>query len=286
MPKKRSNRPHGHYCKICGEYKANEKFSGKGHAAHICKACSMLSAAEKAEAMTINRLMDFPVGRLSANDKKWLENWVHDRRPEVASIAREVYNMHFPYAERNERKKRLLISTLVFELNNVTVYDEFGDEYSIHMRFTANRLTNVLTMTDFGADGAEQSVALEKKQMAKLLRWTVHTLEVFMWPEDYDLSPDDPFFDGPLLDLLLEYWPEELDDEDEDDDEDSEDDMPEAEIFWRVQIEYADETEQEIVSYQDYLFDKPAELLFALSEYFQPDADDLDEEFDEELSGE
>ena len=209
-------------------------------------------------------------------------NRVHDRRPEVASIAREVYNMHFPYAERNERKKRLLINTLVFELNNVTVYDEFGDEYSIHMCFTANRLTNVLTMTDFGADGAEQSVTLEKKQMDKLLRWTVHTLEVFMWPEDYDLSPDDPFFDGPLLDLLPEYWPEELDDEDEDDDEDSEDDMPEAEIFWRVQIEYADETEQEIVSYQDYLFDKPAELLFALSEYFQPDADDSDGDFNDE----
>ena len=32
----------GHYCKICGEYKANEKFSGKGHAAHICKACHAL----------------------------------------------------------------------------------------------------------------------------------------------------------------------------------------------------------------------------------------------------
>lgn len=28
---------HGHYCKVCGEYKANEKFSGKGHASHICK---------------------------------------------------------------------------------------------------------------------------------------------------------------------------------------------------------------------------------------------------------
>ncbi len=27
MSKKK--RPHGHYCKICGEYKANEKFSGK-----------------------------------------------------------------------------------------------------------------------------------------------------------------------------------------------------------------------------------------------------------------
>src|SRR3712207_1470257 len=29
----------GHYCRICGEYKANEKFSGKGHTQHICKRC-------------------------------------------------------------------------------------------------------------------------------------------------------------------------------------------------------------------------------------------------------
>ena len=26
---KKKKRPHGHYCKICREYKANEKFSGK-----------------------------------------------------------------------------------------------------------------------------------------------------------------------------------------------------------------------------------------------------------------
>ena len=32
-------RKQGHYCWICGEYKANEKFSGKGHAQHICKSC-------------------------------------------------------------------------------------------------------------------------------------------------------------------------------------------------------------------------------------------------------
>ncbi len=46
MSKKRSNRPHGHYCKICGEYKANEKFSGKGHAAHICKKTSTPSMCD------------------------------------------------------------------------------------------------------------------------------------------------------------------------------------------------------------------------------------------------
>ena len=39
----------GHYCKICGEIRANEKFTGKGHAAHICKFCQLLSNEEKAD---------------------------------------------------------------------------------------------------------------------------------------------------------------------------------------------------------------------------------------------
>lgn len=29
-----------HYCKICGERKANEAFNGKGHEDHVCKQCS------------------------------------------------------------------------------------------------------------------------------------------------------------------------------------------------------------------------------------------------------
>lgn len=277
MPKKKPRRPHGHYCKICGEYKANEKFSGRGHAAHICKTCSKLSAAEKAEAMTINRLMDFPMGRLSASEKKWLENRVHDRRPEVAEIAREVYNLHFPYAERNARKKQLLINTLVFELHDTTVYDEFGDEYTVSTRFTADRLTNVLTMTD--ADGAEQGVTLEKKQMGKLLRWAIHTLEIFMWAEDYQLGPEDLFSDDPFLDILPEFRSDGWDDEDEwEDDEPEIEEAPETEVRWRVEIEYADEATQEIVSYRDHLFDKPEELFFTLLEYFEPEMDDFEED--------
>ncbi len=53
---------HGHYCKICGEYKANEKFSGKGHAAHICKSCASLPAEKQAELMTLNRCRIFHGG--------------------------------------------------------------------------------------------------------------------------------------------------------------------------------------------------------------------------------
>lgn len=32
-------KPPGHYCRICGRRRANEKFSGRGHARHICKDC-------------------------------------------------------------------------------------------------------------------------------------------------------------------------------------------------------------------------------------------------------
>jgi len=279
MSKKKSSRPHGHYCKICDEYKANEKFSGKGHAAHICKACSKLSAAEKAEAMTINRLMNFPMGRLSESDKKWLENRVHDRRPEVAELAREVYNAHFPYAERNRQKKQLIINTLAFEIHT-EVFDEYGDELPVNVRFTADRHSRVLTMTDFDRGGVEQSLTLDGKKMSTLLRWAVHSLEIFMWPEDYGLIH--PRGSIPLdFELFPDDWDEEEADEDDEDSLDDED-APEleGEASWRVDIEYSNHTSQEIVSYQDYLLERPEELYLALLEYFVPETDDFDEEYE------
>ena len=284
MPRKKSNRPHGHYCKICGEYKANEKFSGKGHAAHICKVCSRLSAAEKAEAQTITRLTNFPMGRLSANDKVWLENRLHDHRPEVAELAREVYNIHFPYAERNARKKQLVINTLTFEIHT-EVYDEFGDELSVNRKFTADRISRVLTMVNFDGDKAEQSISLDGKKMSNLLRWVVHGLEIFMWEDDYNLHPswEDAL---PYFDLLPEEWPDEnLEGAGDDIDEmlsdsggpfESEDDAS-----WWVQIEYTNHSTQKIVSWEDYLSDRPEELYLALLDYFEPSTDDFIEEYSE-----
>jgi len=32
----------GHYCRICGNVKSNESFSGKGHKTHVCKKCASL----------------------------------------------------------------------------------------------------------------------------------------------------------------------------------------------------------------------------------------------------
>lgn len=267
MPKKRKNRPHGHYCKVCGEYKANEKFSGKGHAAHICKACSQLSAEEKAERMTLHRLDNMLVGSISREQKKWLENRLHDDRPEVAETARMVYGACFPYAGRNERKQRLVINTLEFEVNTA-VSDEFGDEEKVHQAFTANRQTRALTFRDLDSDGPEQSVTLDGGRMAKLLRWAVHTQEIFMWDEDYcSHSPScgyDPYLvdwdDGDWEDVLftevMELWEEETPE------------LEPSEITWRVQIGYSSGEQKDIRCGEDYLPDRVEELRWRMLEYF------------------
>ena len=46
----------GYYCKICGEYKSNESFSGKGHAQHICKKC--MGEMKKGN----KKILDLPFG--------------------------------------------------------------------------------------------------------------------------------------------------------------------------------------------------------------------------------
>ena len=35
----KKKRRKGHYCLACGDYRPNEKFSGKGHRRHLCKDC-------------------------------------------------------------------------------------------------------------------------------------------------------------------------------------------------------------------------------------------------------
>ena len=48
----------GQYCQICGEYKANEKFSGKGHKQHICKTCMSASKEEKDLSLPVDEPFD------------------------------------------------------------------------------------------------------------------------------------------------------------------------------------------------------------------------------------
>jgi len=96
----------GHFCKVCGMRKSNESFSGKGHATHICKACSRLSPAQQAEEMTLRRLENLPLRRLTESEMTWLKNRTHDRRPEVRELACMVYAGRFPRLARNPQALR------------------------------------------------------------------------------------------------------------------------------------------------------------------------------------
>ncbi len=148
-----------------------------------------------------------------------------------------------------------------FEIHS-EVFNEFGDEILVNRCFTADRISRVLTMTDYDADGIESVIVLDGKKISTLLRWAVHSLEIFMWAEDYDLNPSRNSI-PPYFDLLPEFWRDDEDDEVERDDEErSKNDAPGEEISWRVQIKYADRTEQNF-TYSLINGAAPKSILFA-----------------------
>lgn len=103
--------------------------------------------------------------------------------------------------------------------------------------------------------------------MAKLLRYIVHTLEIFMWEQDYCLNPDEDDF---FTDILPEkgIYIDDLEEKEE-----ALPAEPEGRPSWQVHIEYSNHTVQDICSYEDYLPDRPEELYLSFMEYFEPDED-------------
>lgn len=227
-------KPQGQYCKICGERKSNESFSGKGHAGHICKACSRLSPQEQAEQMTLNRLFELPMGRLSAVEIKWLKNRVSDPRPAVRELDRAVYAERFPYAARNQRKQQLSIKMLELLVDS-EVYDIYDDPMQIKEHYQITRTPPAIIRTQ--EDGSVQMVKPQPQKLAKLLKWTVHTLEIFCWEQDFCDS----------FDMEMEE--------------------PEP-VTWRVHVEYSNGEVQDTES-TGGIPDRLEELLFSLSEFFE-----------------
>lgn len=92
----------GHYCKVCGEIKSNEKFSGKGHKNHICKSCSKLSQLDKNELMHLRKVENIELSSfiLSKADIKKLKAYLKNTRyPKVQEYAKQVLD------DYNERMK-------------------------------------------------------------------------------------------------------------------------------------------------------------------------------------
>ena len=85
----------GHYCRVCGEYKANEKFSGKGHARHICKKCQSLPKDVQADMIRCNEVeraaFKFPMNR---QDWELLEKYAKKYKDkESGQLAQDMLDM-------------------------------------------------------------------------------------------------------------------------------------------------------------------------------------------------
>jgi len=266
MSKKK--RKSGHYCKICSEYKSNESFSGKGHANHICKRCSKKSPTEQAADMTLNRLFNMPFRKLSPAEKSWLENRLHDQREEVKTAAQEIYKHLFPHAERNKRKKQLHINKLSFRINS-KVYEELRGLQNANCLFEADKVNMKIVQTVFASDGSpasSQEKFMFDSDMAKLLKWIVHSLEIFEWEQDYGQNNNSFNFlsDDQLYSDEFDFLEECLIGEKEVHNEALET------ITWHVEVNYSNGTIQKTSGTHVYLPEKVEELYWGFQEIFAP----------------
>ena len=90
MKKKRT----GHYCRICGRYRSNEKFSGKGHRNHICKECVLKPKAERNEIDQTQEIFSFlkqsHISKKNLARLTLLANSENEKISELAGIVLEV----------------------------------------------------------------------------------------------------------------------------------------------------------------------------------------------------
>lgn len=110
-----------------------------------------------------------------------------------------------------------------------------NDPMQIKEHYQIIRTPPVITCTR--EDGLIQTAEPQPKKLAKLLKWTVHTLEIFCWEQDF----------CDCFDIEL--------------------DEPEP-VTWRIHVEYSNGEIQDTES-TGGIPDRLEELLFALSEFFE-----------------
>jgi hypothetical protein len=95
----------GHWCRICGKNKPNEKFSGKGHKNHICKQCAVKPKEEIDEIDQKEEIFGFlKQSHISAKNIGRLQILMTSENKEVAKLAGIVLDV----VKVNPYKKRRL----------------------------------------------------------------------------------------------------------------------------------------------------------------------------------
>ena len=140
-------RRRGHYCRICGEWKANEKFSGKGHATHICRECAALPQEKKNEVRRMGR-----IEHIAEKYPRFREDWEYLERcaknpdfPQAAKFARMVLGMSGREPSVGGKKKtatEVYADTLAYgELD-----EDFRNEAGYYLECTAPQNAEMSTV--------------------------------------------------------------------------------------------------------------------------------------------
>jgi hypothetical protein len=82
----------GHFCWCCERVLANERFSGSGHARHLCKQCSKLGADEleyRQGVRNIHRTLDWN-GRVRRKHREQFEHFLSHSNDRVRRYAEEI----------------------------------------------------------------------------------------------------------------------------------------------------------------------------------------------------
>jgi len=109
----------GHYCRICGRTRPNEKFSGKGHRAHVCKDCARLPKDDRDAIEQKEEIFNYlSQSHISAKNTARLKRLAASSNPEVAELANIVIEVAKvkPYKRRRlkvlARQRRDLLDAL------------------------------------------------------------------------------------------------------------------------------------------------------------------------------
>ncbi len=139
MAKKKKQQ--GHYCRICGDYKANEKFSGKGHARHICKSYMSAMRSGKNPEDIFPELL--PVNRETIRFKKLGKEEKAVLKAFITEVTTEYWqeNRQIPFADSFSELKKYIIGTYDEECGILLKDDaELKNYFQTHTITTINKL--------------------------------------------------------------------------------------------------------------------------------------------------
>ena len=283
--KKRKKPGDSHYCWVCGTHKAHEKFSGRGHATHMCKQCHALPVAERNEMVAARKADNMAFRHLTEQEIKWLRKRMNDPRQEVRDAAREAHRIKFPRYERNMAKKGLTARSLEFYING-EVWDEWGDEIPVHMRFVIPDNSGVIKRIDYNAQEGEQetSINIGHSPALKFLKAVIHQLDALFWSEDFSDAGDGDYDYDPY-DLYMDD--DDTDEEDEDDKNENSDDKPtteDREPIWSLRLLLTKGMGENVQTFYNQMHEAPQDLYWSLMEWFEPDDEDEYDEFDEDAA--